>query len=162
MLRAAARSGALQRSGAASAGTARSVALGVVRVPSRAVQIVSIPDTRGSNLEAIRLYRDIVRECRDYNWLDDKGRRWGDVLRESAREEFEQARYERDPEINARLLVVGRDALMQVQERFAHKKHALDQEIAAGHPIGHPEHRQGRVILPNGTPLRADGTVGRR
>ena len=47
-------------------------------------------------------------------------------------------------------------------ERFAHKKHALDQEIAAGHLIGHPEHRQGRVILPNGTPLRADGTVGRR
>lgn len=162
MLRQSALSGAAQRASVAAIGMANLRALGVVHVPARTVQIVSIPDTRGSNLEAIRLYRDIARECRDYNWPDEKGRRWGDVLLASARDEFEQARFERDPEINARLLVVGRDALMQVQERFAHKKHALDQEVASGHPLGHPEHRKGRVILPNGTPLRTDGTAGRR
>jgi hypothetical protein len=45
-----------------------------------------------------------------------------DVLRESARQEFEAARHERDPEIVNRLLVVGRDSVHKVAERFA-KKH---------------------------------------
>jgi hypothetical protein len=84
---------------------------------------------QGPNVEALRLYRDILRECRYYDWVDEHGRRWSDVLRESTRREFEQARYETDPEIIGRLLVVGRDALMQSQERFAAKRHGLNQKL---------------------------------
>lgn len=34
-----------------------------------------------------------------FDWPDDKGQLWRDILRKSARQEFEAARYERDPEI---------------------------------------------------------------
>lgn len=40
-----------------------------------------------------------------------------DLLRASARQEYESARYETDPEIINRLLVVGRDAVRQVSEK---------------------------------------------
>lgn len=46
-----------------------------------------------------------------------------DVLRKSARDEFEAARHEKDPEIINRLLVVGRDSVNKVAENFA-KKHS--------------------------------------
>ena len=39
------------------------------------------------------------------------------MLKESARKEFEQARYETDPIIIARLLVVGHDCVMQTQQK---------------------------------------------
>ncbi|GBG90929.1 hypothetical protein CBR_g51533 [Chara braunii] len=45
-----------------------------------------------------------------------------EVIRQSARQEFEQARFETDPEMVARLLVGGRDALHQALERFASKQ----------------------------------------
>lgn len=93
---------------------------------------VVLPPGKGPNVEAIRLYRDILRECRHYNWRDERGQRWGDVLARSARNEFEQARFERDPELIARMLVVGRDALMRTQEKFAEKRFALDQQQAVG------------------------------
>lgn len=57
-----------------------------------------------------------------FDWPSENGVLWRDVLRKSAREEFEQARYERDPEIVNRLLVVGRDAVHQVAEKFIDKR----------------------------------------
>lgn len=111
----------------------------VRRIPRgcRGVQLVGVPERDRPNVEALRLYRDILRECRHYDWPDDKGRLWRDVLKSAAREEFEQARFEQDPEIIARLLVVGRDALMQTQERFAAQRHKLntqDQQLGASFP----------------------------
>ncbi len=40
-----------------------------------------------------------------------------DVLRQNARKEFEEARYETDPEIINRLLVTGRDCVQQVKDK---------------------------------------------
>lgn len=52
-----------------------------------------------------------------FTWKNTDGRVWADILKENARKEFEQARYERDPEMISRLLVVGRDALNQTMEK---------------------------------------------
>jgi hypothetical protein len=41
------------------------------------------------------------------------------VLRANARREFEEARGERDPEVVARLLIGGRDAVQQALDRLA-------------------------------------------
>jgi len=49
----------------------------------------------------------------------DKQRR--DLLKVSARKEFEQYRYLDDPEEITRQMMVARDALMQVQERLHQK-----------------------------------------
>ncbi|KAG0588426.1 hypothetical protein KC19_2G241900 [Ceratodon purpureus] len=64
-----------------------------------------------SRREALGLYREILRTTRLFTWTNEQGVAWRDLLRESARMEYEQARYETDPEIIARLLVVGRDAV---------------------------------------------------
>lgn len=63
--------------------------------------------------EALALYRDILRASRLFLWPNEQGVLWRDVLRSSTRKEFEEARFEQDPEIIARLLVGGRDALQQ-------------------------------------------------
>ena len=41
------------------------------------------------------------------------------MLRDNARKEFEQARHETDPLIVARMLVVGRDCLMQLEDKVS-------------------------------------------
>ncbi|KAI5066501.1 hypothetical protein GOP47_0019125 [Adiantum capillus-veneris] len=66
--------------------------------------------------ESLALYRDIFRATRLFLWPNEQGILWRDVLRSSTRKEFEEARFEQDPEIIARLLVGGRDALQQAVE----------------------------------------------
>lgn len=53
-----------------------------------------------------------------FTWRDQQGNSWSEVLRTNARKEFEAARFERDPVIITRLLVVGRDSYNQVIEKF--------------------------------------------
>lgn len=55
-----------------------------------------------------------------------------DVLRASARQEFEEARHEQDPEIVNRLLVVGRDAVHQVAEKFLQKRNSIHNNANEG------------------------------
>jgi len=69
-------------------------------------------------MEAIRLYREILRACKHFHWCDEKGEPWNQLLRKSARKEFEEARYERDPLLIARMLVVGRQCLHDAEKKF--------------------------------------------
>lgn len=59
------------------------------------------------------------------------GRVWADILKENARKEFEQARYERDPEMVSRMLVVGRDALNQAMEKVR-RRHSCNDSHGEG------------------------------
>jgi len=54
-----------------------------------------------------------------FDWTDEKGRRWGDVLAQNARSEFEEARHEKDPLLIARMVVVGREALQKVTDQVS-------------------------------------------
>ncbi|KAL5218249.1 hypothetical protein ABZP36_018933 [Zizania latifolia] len=72
-----------------------------------------------SRREALALYRDILRVTRLFEWADERGVQWREVLRANARREFEEARGERDPEVVARLLIGGRDAVQQALDRLA-------------------------------------------
>lgn len=71
--------------------------------------------------EVVRLYRDILRASRMFAWPNEQGVPWEVILRQNARKEFEQARFERDPEIILRMLMVGRDCLNQTVEKVAQK-----------------------------------------
>lgn len=84
---------------------------------------------RRVNVEALRLYRDIIRSSRAFTWPNEKGELWRDVLRREARKEFEAASVESDPLIVARLLVVGRDCLNQTQEKFNEAANKMVQDI---------------------------------
>ena len=81
------------------------------------------------NIESLRLYRDILRACRNFTWKNEAGIEWSEVLRLNARKEFEQAKFEKDPLIIARLLVVGRDCLNQTQERLGKAMESMKNNI---------------------------------
>ncbi|XP_072957331.1 uncharacterized protein [Typha angustifolia] len=68
--------------------------------------------------EVLGLYRDILRATRFFTWPDARGVPWRDVLRDNARREFEEARFERDPEVVTRLLIGGRDAVEKAVDKL--------------------------------------------
>lgn len=102
--------------------------------------------------EALALYREIWRISALFDWPDERGRLWRDVLRESARQEFEAARFEDDPEIVNRLLVVGRDSVHQVAERFLAKRRRMAEEAEAAF-------REGRGPPPGAPPFPPFGSA---
>lgn len=86
--------------------------------------------------EALSLYRDILRWSLLFVWKNDRGQSWKDVIRESARKEYEEARFETDPEIINRLLVSGRDCVQQVKDRFVSQRQRIINEEAAAQERG--------------------------
>ncbi|KAB2011615.1 hypothetical protein E1A91_D09G033500v1 [Gossypium mustelinum] len=83
--------------------------------------------------EALSLYRDILRATRFFMWPDSRGVLWRDILRENARKEFEEARFEKDPEVVTRLLIGGRDAVESALEKLAEKqRHQIQKERGDG------------------------------
>eukprot|EP00871_Galdieria_phlegrea_P005553 jgi/Galph1/599/GphlegSOOS_G5391.1 len=71
--------------------------------------------------EALSLYREILRVTKTFTWQHPSGLTWGEVLKTSARKEFEEAKFERDAETIVRMLVTGRQALMIIQEKLQRK-----------------------------------------
>lgn len=70
--------------------------------------------------EALQLYREIVRTAKFFSGqLDANGQDYAYVLCVSARKEFEEARSLTSREEIYRKLVVGRDALHQVQDKVS-------------------------------------------
>ena len=83
--------------------------------------------------EVLSLYRDILRATRFFMWPDSRGVLWRDVLRENARREFEEARFETDPEIVTRLLIGGREAVHSSLDKLAEKqRQQIDNERGGG------------------------------
>ncbi|CAO2817608.1 unnamed protein product [Amaranthus hypochondriacus] len=80
--------------------------------------------------EALCLYRDIFRATRFFMWPDNRGVLWRDILRANARKEFEEARFEKDPEVITRLLIGGRDAVQAAIDKLAEKQR---EQIAKEH-----------------------------
>jgi Complex 1 protein (LYR family) len=56
--------------------------------------VMQLGSFRPLNREALHLYRDILRGCKRFHWCNEKGEPWSELLRQSARKEFEQAREE--------------------------------------------------------------------
>jgi hypothetical protein len=82
--------------------------------------------------EALSLYRAVIRASVFFVWRDERGRVWRDVIRDSARKEFEAGRLERDPEMVNRLLLTGRDAVDQAVSKFLERREAIQREEDGG------------------------------
>jgi hypothetical protein len=68
--------------------------------------------------EALSLYRDILRTAKAFHWCDERGTPWRERLRIEARKEYEISRNENDPLIVARMIVTGRECVMEVRRKF--------------------------------------------
>jgi len=82
-----------------------------------------------TQVEALRLYRDVLKTAKHFQWNDKDGSLWADTLRRSVREEFEVARTETDPEIVQRLLVSGQDFLLQAQHKLYDAQQSIVENI---------------------------------
>ncbi|XP_050235293.1 uncharacterized protein LOC126683438 [Mercurialis annua] len=83
--------------------------------------------------EALHLYRDILRATRFFTWPDSRGVLWKEVLRENARKEFEEARYEKDPEVVTRLIIGGRDAVESAIDKLVEQqRQQIEKEPGGG------------------------------
>jgi hypothetical protein len=80
-------------------------------------------------IEALKLYRDILRTSRLFTWTDENGVSWGEMLKLSAREEFECSKQENDPEILARALVNGRMALDDVVDKYRKQQENFENQF---------------------------------
>lgn len=79
--------------------------------------------------EALSLYREVLRYSNLFVWKDEHGRMWKDVIRASARQEFEAARREPDPELVNRMIVTGRDAVQRAVQGFLRQRgRIIDEE----------------------------------
>jgi len=54
-------------------------------------------NTRPPSIEIVRLYRDVVKMTTRFNWNDNKGNSWREILSKTARVEFEEMIKEKDP-----------------------------------------------------------------
>jgi hypothetical protein len=81
--------------------------------------------------EALSLYREVLRYSNLFVWKDEHGRVWRDVIRTSARQEFEVARHEPDPELINRMIVTGRDAVHRTMDGFLKKRSRIIEEEAS-------------------------------
>jgi len=123
------------------------------RAASRRFGAARLMTGRPPNTEALSLYRDCLRACRHFHWCNKEGEPWcgspapfflfflispsrtvsrarrNDVLRESTRKEFEQARHEPDPLLVARLLVVGRQCLDSMVRKFEAAQRRIQSKI---------------------------------
>lgn len=88
----------------------------IVNLFSKPVTKLKRTNRKPPSREILRLYREVMKFCSEFDWPNDQGEIWRDVLRKSARKEFEESREEIDPVIQYRMMVTTRDAMSQTRE----------------------------------------------
>jgi hypothetical protein len=68
--------------------------------------------------ESLVLYRDVIKVCRKFFWNNQNGKEWSVILQKSARKEFEENRNLLDSAEVGRKLVIGRQAILEVEEKI--------------------------------------------
>lgn len=78
-----------------------------------------------TRLDALRLYRDILRTARGFTWADKDGKPWRQKLMHEARKEFDDKRNVESREEILKLIFVGQDALFKAQNMVREKRQEL-------------------------------------
>jgi hypothetical protein len=77
--------------------------------------------------ESLLLYRDSIKLSRKFFWRNNDGREWSEILLKSARKEFEENRNLLDTAEVGRKLVLGRQALMELDDKVLKVKHDMNK-----------------------------------
>ena len=83
------------------------------------------------NKEALRLYRDVIKFTKYFDWKDPRGDPWSLVLKKSARMELENSREEPDPVKLGQMLIAGREALQMIKEKYNKKQYDFVKQVDA-------------------------------
>ena len=70
-----------------------------------------------ANVEVLRLYREVLAMTKRFTWANEDGEAWDQILRKTARTEFEELRTETDSLKLAKFMITWRDALGRIHEK---------------------------------------------
>lgn len=103
----------------------------IVNLFNKPVSKLRRTNRKPPNREILRLYREVMKFCSEFDWPNENGVIWRDELRKSARREFEESREETDPVILYRMMVTTRDAMQQTKEmlikQYAVRNKAIEE-----------------------------------
>ena len=70
------------------------------------------------NREILLLYRDAMQMTRRFTWANDDGEPWNEILRRTARVEFEAMRTETDSVKVGKFMLTWRDAIARIHHKL--------------------------------------------
>lgn len=79
--------------------------------------------------ESLLLYRDSIKLSRKFFWRNNDGREWSEILLKSTRKEFEENRNMVDTSEVGRRLVLGRQAILELDDKILKVKHDMNKFI---------------------------------
>ena len=82
--------------------------------------------------ETLRLYREVVKFCKEFHWIDDKGELWSERLQKSARDEIIMAKDENDPVVIQQMLVTSHQVIEKLREKLIEKYSKVNQGLQTG------------------------------
>lgn len=66
----------------------------------------------------LRLYREVLQMTRRFSWANEDGEPWQQILRKTARAEFQELRTEKDSVKVGKFLITWRDSLRQIHNKI--------------------------------------------
>jgi hypothetical protein len=79
--------------------------------------------------ESLILYRHTVKTCKKFFWRNHDGRLWSEILLKSARNEFETNRNLMDSAEVGKQIVIGKQALIELDEKIIKVQSDLNQHF---------------------------------
>lgn len=102
--------------------------MGIIeRILEKPVEALARSNKPMPSYEALVLYRHILKFANLLTWTHKDGTQWSDIIRTSARSEFEAAKEEKDPVILAKLMLTSREALQSARDKVQIKQYISAQ-----------------------------------
>ena len=88
----------------------------IEKILSQPIEKLVIERKLPPNKESLRLYREVLKFTRTFYWNNQNGENWSEVLRKSARKEFDLSRQESDALLVMKMILTTREAMQKTQE----------------------------------------------
>lgn len=79
--------------------------------------------------ESLILYREALKMCRKFFWRSKDGKEWSEILQKSARMEFENNKNLLDSAEVGKLLVVGKQSLIELEEKILNVHNEMNKHF---------------------------------
>ena len=84
-----------------------------------------------ANADVLRLYREVLVMTKRFTWANEDGEPWDQLLRKTARAEFEELRSETDTLKVAKFMITWRDAIARIHEKLNKAELEMMQHVDA-------------------------------
>lgn len=109
----------------------------IEKMLSRPIEHLVMRQKRLPNQEVIRLYREVYKYAGKFQWRNEKGELWQDIIRRSARKEFDLSKSETDPFLIMKMMVTTRECMSQLDHKLVEAQTAFVRTVEESK--NHPE-----------------------